>query len=355
MWSGSHATAENRNNRVLDLDNDLFEGDLKIPAKMIIEHYNITSILEGMEIMGNYVLNVNKSVLHQIRNELTVESDTELRPNDRKAQLKVYVRYARHLRSTDSSSNRPNPYVRITAIDYNNLELKKQTSLIPDTSRPTWNQCIDFGYETWQYMSIQVLDKDSSCADLMSNGERKKLSTGTHTKIRHAAHRGGYLIYSYRLAVNSKNCASNPCQNGGICRDGCLRYTCRCRPGYTGTRCEYRTRNLRVTALYARNLPNTDKWNKSDPYMEFIAVNVNGRLFSMNTTVIQGSLNPTWNQPLRFGRRVWRYLKVRVYDADPGSDDALSDQRTITLSGPVTQSVTLICYRGRAVFEYSLI
>ena len=38
--------------------------------------------------------------------------------------------------------------------------------------------------------------------------------------------------------VDINECASNPCQNGGSCQDGTNRYTCRCLPGYAGSRCQ---------------------------------------------------------------------------------------------------------------------
>lgn len=33
-------------------------------------------------------------------------------------------------------------------------------------------------------------------------------------------------------------CMSDPCANGGTCKDGINTYTCECRFGYTGTNCE---------------------------------------------------------------------------------------------------------------------
>ena len=37
---------------------------------------------------------------------------------------------------------------------------------------------------------------------------------------------------------NVDECMSNPCQNGGHCRDRNNGYTCTCQPGYLGDHCE---------------------------------------------------------------------------------------------------------------------
>merc|ERR1719400_2156533 len=42
----------------------------------------------------------------------------------------------------------------------------------------------------------------------------------------------------YRTTCNTDECASNPCQNGGTCKDGFNTYTCTCVPGYTGHDCK---------------------------------------------------------------------------------------------------------------------
>ncbi|XP_061181066.1 neurogenic locus notch homolog protein 1-like [Saccostrea echinata] len=47
------------------------------------------------------------------------------------------------------------------------------------------------------------------------------------------------LLSSYEVECQDINeCASNPCISGGICHNLHNRYTCSCRPGYHGTRCE---------------------------------------------------------------------------------------------------------------------
>lgn len=38
--------------------------------------------------------------------------------------------------------------------------------------------------------------------------------------------------------VNINECEPNPCVNGASCMDGLGSYTCRCLPGFNGTRCE---------------------------------------------------------------------------------------------------------------------
>jgi hypothetical protein len=46
-----------------------------------------------------------------------------------------------------------------------------------------------------------------------------------------------YVCISYIIA-DIDECATNPCQNGGECRDQVNGYTCTCAGGYTGDLCE---------------------------------------------------------------------------------------------------------------------
>ena len=42
----------------------------------------------------------------------------------------------------------------------------------------------------------------------------------------------------FTLLLDTDECSSNPCQNGGTCTDGVNEYTCSCVAGYEGTSCE---------------------------------------------------------------------------------------------------------------------
>ena len=46
------------------------------------------------------------------------------------------------------------------------------------------------------------------------------------------------MCYAFTPAGEIKECASNPCQNGGTCTDGINHYTCVCAPGYEGSDCD---------------------------------------------------------------------------------------------------------------------
>ncbi len=270
------------------------------------------------------------------------------------AQLKVHVRYARNLPDTDLIWNDPDPYVRIYAAQSYSNSVTKRTNIKSGTTNPNWYQWIDFGCQRWRFMYMQIWDSDVNPDDAMSDGQLTNLIAGSYSNQRHAAHNNGYLYYDYSLVADGNDCSPNPCLNGGVCTDGCCSYTCHCSYGYTGTRCQYSTGNLRVTANYARNLPDRDGWlNDSDPYMEVIATDVFGKCTTKRTRYISGNLNPNWVQVLYFGTGAWTNIQVRVYDADNNSDDALSNRETFYLTRGTRNNIRHNCHRGFATFNYS--
>lgn len=45
-------------------------------------------------------------------------------------------------------------------------------------------------------------------------------------------------MYIYLFSKDLNECLSNPCQNGGHCRDQIGTYECRCASGFLGRNCE---------------------------------------------------------------------------------------------------------------------
>jgi hypothetical protein len=42
----------------------------------------------------------------------------------------------------------------------------------------------------------------------------------------------------FQTYIDVNECLSNPCTNGGTCKDNVNGYTCTCAPGYNGTNCQ---------------------------------------------------------------------------------------------------------------------
>ena len=51
------------------------------------------------------------------------------------------------------------------------------------------------------------------------------------------------------LILDIDECASRPCQNGGVCTDKVNDFSCRCTAGFTGKRCEISTSNPHVSFI----------------------------------------------------------------------------------------------------------
>ena len=273
------------------------------------------------------------------------------------AALTVKVRYARNLQDTDPVWNSPDPYVKVEATSSAGSHAMS-TNYIGGTQNPTWNSVLNFGCRRWaNYVQLQVWDSDGGFTggdDEMSTKQKTTISLGNHQNNRHSAYGNGYLIFDYKFIADGNECSTNPCRNGGICVDGCASYTCNCPSRYTGTNCAHLSGNLRFKARYARNLRDSDGlWNDSDPYMEIIAIDENGRSVTKSTSYLSGDPNPDWNQWLNFGIRGWKQFKVRIYDSDYDADDALSNQITWNVASGSHTGVTLNCYDGGyAVFDY---
>ena len=43
---------------------------------------------------------------------------------------------------------------------------------------------------------------------------------------------------TYNLFIDTNECLSDPCQNGGTCKNKLNAYTCACKAGYYGVNCQ---------------------------------------------------------------------------------------------------------------------
>ena len=90
---------------------------------------------------------------------------------------------------------------------------------------------------------------------------------------------------------------------------------------------------LYVYLRFARNLPDTDHVSRyPDPYVRVTAVDDSRNKVTKLTVRKPGTLNPTWNQMLKFGRRRWQYFEVSIWDKDSGRDDRMTATQSFSVS-----------------------
>ena len=275
--------------------------------------------------------------------------------------FKVYVKYARNLPDTDGWWNRPDPYVRITAIKSSGARYTKTTHYIQGTQNPDWNTWLDWqdhGCNSWTHFEVEVMDDDVGSDDLMFPKRQFDVEPGSHYNVKHCVQTScsGYLLFNHYLYTDRDDCSPNPCRNGGTCIDGCRKYTCYCTNSYGGPQCQYRIGNLQIYARYGSGLQNRDLVGKSDPYMQVVAEDQNGHRSTLKTPYDREDQSPEWYVYLHFGTRMWKKFTVRLYDDDTGSDDTLSSPQTINLPSRAI-SVTNVHHPayggGSAYFDYT--
>ena len=279
-----------------------------------------------------------------------------------KGRLRVYIWYARNLPNTDPIFNKLDPYVRICAVNSRGRQLIKQTPRKSGTTKPTFNQWVEFSGDTWVSFEIRVWDKDSGTTggdDPLTQLQTVLIKSGRSQTLKNciSAPCRGYLLFDYTLIPDGRECSTNPCHNGGTCIEHITAFTCRCPHGYRGQLCEFHNRSLHVFARFGRILPNKDGAfaGKSDPYIQFTARNSAGKTVVRSTSIKGGTHNPVWNQRINFPVDTWSSLKVQVFDRDPGRDDELTRAQTFCIT-PGQHRYICHCMRhcrGYIHFDYT--
>ena len=121
----------------------------------------------------------------------------------------------------------------------------------------------------------------------------------------------------------------------------------------------YTTAKLYVNGI-ATDLANLDSGTtgQSDPYMEVIATDVNNNIQILKTPHRGNTNNPTWYDPLKFEKRTWKKMIVKIMDYDYGwgrKDDPLCPEKEISLESSDGDTVVFDCNPGTATVKWTFV
>ena len=110
-----------------------------------------------------------------------------------------------------------------------------------------------------------------------------------------------FLTHILLCFTDINECSSNPCRNGGTCRDGVNSYTCNCVTGYNGVHCQTSksATNENCHIVYCRHLQHESKcpYNRECIYLFFdIILDLYSRPLWC------------WNMAFTFLTKPWKYL-----------------------------------------------
>ncbi len=275
--------------------------------------------------------------------------------------LKVYVKYAFDIESQLDKikywDRTIDAFVEVSGVDPRGGRHTLRTTIKVNMSYPVWQEWLDFGGKEWRAIEIRVWDatrgKSGTASQNtpplpLSQPENLQIKVGENKWLSHCININcsSYLVFDYQAIADGNECESDPCKPGGNCTDQLANYSCICRPGYRGRNCEINEGpgHLKVFAREGRRLPRADLSYfvpmRSDPYIEFIAINRENQTLRRTSSVKMDTGYPKWEEWLDFGMDTWRELQVTVWDRDPIKvqfrDIKLDDALSLTESWTIT-------------------
>ena len=154
--------------------------------------------------------------------------------------LTVHVKDALGIFDDDSDT-----YVRMTARDDTNYKLTQQTQPVPISSsenRTYWNQTLSFGERAWQNVEVSIwkFEVNATNNEALTDPQTFSIHSGKRM-YKHCDNIGCFTSLNFDINLE-QDCDPNPCLNGGSCTNhSSSGFLCRCRTGYTGSQCQFKT------------------------------------------------------------------------------------------------------------------
>ena len=221
----------------------------------------------------------------------------------------------------------------------------KSTQSIAGTGNPQWDEWLEFGEGTWQYIEINIAKETG--ADLTKR-QSFSVNPGNHSY----QHTSGSKELTITIELTGYGC---PC----LMEDRV--YTI---PFVAVLKIlmDHSVNILldnSIIASHGENLPNKDTPSidkTSDVFLKITAYDRQGKSRSLRTEVIRDNLNPIWNETIiDFGRRAWSWFKVEVGMTIQIYQDQIYNRLSAACKYNLTSFTPMMeervnCYRGYVAF-----
>ena len=372
MWCESQATANNSNNSVVDIEDGLFEGDLKIPVELIMAHYNLSSIPEGMDILGNDSVNASEANSNLIRSKRAAASNIKLWPNRivrYRISSSISSSVARNIRAAiaryqSSTCLRFTSYGGGDYIDFVSTDSgcysyvgRQGGRQVINLQNPGCNSVgiiiHEIGHAIGFWHEQSRPDRDQYVDIHLNNigsGKSHNFMKRSYSEVDYQGSGYDYrsIMHYRRTAFNKAGCRGSTCYTISV--NNPTEYRRQGNPTL-GNRVALSPQDIfQVKRLYScpgggvrgfltvkvrrgSSLRDTDGWlNRPDPYVVVTTVDSNGWNVRRQTSHIQGRQHPVWNQFLLFGDRNWQFFRISAWDKDMLFDDQVTMSKTVTVS-----------------------